>query len=179
VLGETIPPPPPVVPELPQDESKLDLPLREVLAQHRANPVCAACHARFDSLGLAFEGYGPIGEKRAQDLASHPIDAHAVFPGGSEGTGLEGVQTYIREHRQNDFLDNLCRKLLAYSLGRSLQLSDDPVIEQMRASLASHEYRFSPLVEAIVTSRQFRNKRRAGPAEPSPTQKGESHVEPH
>src|ERR1700710_2831580 len=58
VLGETIPPPPPNVPELPQDEAKADRPLREMLAKHRENPVCASCHARFDSFGLAFEGYG-------------------------------------------------------------------------------------------------------------------------
>ena len=38
VLGETIPPPPPDVPELPQDEAKMDLPLRDVLAQHREQP---------------------------------------------------------------------------------------------------------------------------------------------
>jgi len=40
VLGEVIPPPPPVVPELPQDEAKSELPLRDMLARHRANPVC-------------------------------------------------------------------------------------------------------------------------------------------
>ncbi len=33
VLGEVIPPPPPVVPELPADESKSDLPIRDMLAQ--------------------------------------------------------------------------------------------------------------------------------------------------
>src|SRR4030095_6672464 len=35
VLGETIPPPPAVVPELPSDEAKMELPLREMLAKHR------------------------------------------------------------------------------------------------------------------------------------------------
>ncbi len=159
VLGETIPPPPATVPELPQDEAKMDLPLRDMLARHRANPACASCHARFDSLGLAFEGYGPVGEKRTKDLASHPVDAHAVFPGGSEGSGFEGVLAYIREHRQNDFVDNLSRKLLAYALGRSLMLSDDPTVEQMDGLLAANGYRFDPLVEAIVTSPQFVNKR--------------------
>src|SRR5207244_5095138 len=64
VLGESIPPPPATVPELPRDEAKIDLPLREMLAKHRENRACAACHARFDSFGLAFEGYGPIGEQR-------------------------------------------------------------------------------------------------------------------
>jgi hypothetical protein len=169
VLGETIPPPPPVVPELPHDEAKLDLPLREMLAKHRENPACAACHARFDSLGLVFEGYGPIGEKRSKDLAGHPVDTQAVFPGGILGAGFEGVQTYIREHRQKDFIDNLSRKLLAYALGRSLQLSDEPAIERMQTKLTANAYRFTPLVETIVTSPQFLNKRSSD----SQGQKGE------
>ena len=160
VLGETIPSPPPNVPELPQDEAKLDLPLREVLAQHRANPACATCHARFDSLGLAFEGYGPIGEKRSRDLAGHPVETQTVFPGGVKGDGFAGVLDYIREHRQKDFTGNLSRKLLAFALGRSLQLSDEPLIEQMQTKLTVEGYRFTPLVKMIVTSPQFLNKRR-------------------
>jgi hypothetical protein len=159
VLGETIPPPPPNVPELPQDEAKADLPLREILAKHRDNPACASCHARFDSFGLVFEGYGPIGEKRSNDLAGRPVDTEGVFPGGERGAGIEGVQKFIREHRQNDFLDNLSRKLLAYSLGRSTMLSDEPLIERMRTISASNGYRFASLVETIVTSPQFLNRR--------------------
>ena len=159
VLGETIPPPPPNVPELPQDEAKLDLPLRDMLARHRENPACASCHARFDSFGLVFEGYGPIGERRSKDLAGRPVDTKAVFPGGSPGDGFEGVQAFIREHRQKDFIDNLSRKLLAYALGRSLQLSDEPAVERMQAKLMANAYRFTPLVETIVTSPQFLNKR--------------------
>ena len=159
VLGEVIPPPPPVVPELPSDEAKSDLPMRDMLAQHRANVVCAACHARFDTFGLAFEGYGPVGDARAKDLAGRPIDAKASFPGGSEGTGLEGVRTYIRENRQNQFLDGLERKLLVYALNRSLLLSDELVIDRMQAKLAANHYRFSSLVETIVTSPQFLNQR--------------------
>jgi hypothetical protein len=166
VLGETIPPPPPVVPELPHDEAKMDLPLREMLARHRENASCAGCHARFDSLGLAFEGYGPIGEKRSEDLAGRPVDSRAVFPGGSafpdgiRGEGFEGVLAYIRGHRQKDFIDNLSRKLLVFALGRSLLLSDEPAIERMQTRMIANGYRFTPLVEAIVTSPQFLNRRR-------------------
>jgi len=160
VLGEVIPPPPAVVPELPRDEAKLDLPLRDVLARHRQDATCAACHARFDTFGLALEGYGPVGERRTRDLAGHPVDVRAEFPGGGEGDGLEGIRNYIREHRQNDFVDNLCRKMLAYALGRSLILSDDPLVDKMRATLAAHQYRFDTLVESIVTSPQFLNGRR-------------------
>jgi len=159
VLGQVIPPPPPVVPELPSDEAKSDLPIRDMLAQHRANPLCASCHARFDTFGLAFEGYSPVGEARANDLAGRAIDAKASFPGGSEGTGLEGVRAYIRENRQNQFLDGFERKLLVYALNRSLLLSDELVIDRMQAKLAANRYRFSSLVETIVTSPQFLKQR--------------------
>jgi mono/diheme cytochrome c family protein len=161
VLGEAIPPPPASVPELPQDEAKAERPLREMLAMHRDNPSCAGCHARFDSMGLAFEGYGPVGERRDKDLAGRPVDAQAEFPDGSRGGGLEAVQTYIRAKREQDYLDNLCRKLLAYGLGRSLMLSDDITIGRMRARLTVAGNRFAPLVETIVTSPQFLHKRGA------------------
>jgi hypothetical protein len=140
-----------------------------MLAKHRENPVCAGCHSRFDSFGLAFEGYGPIGEKRAHDLAGRPVDTQALFPGGTSGTGFEGLRTYIREHRQKQFLENLSRKLLAYALGRSLQLSDEPTIEAMRTRLAANGYRFASLVDVIVAGPQFRTKRAAD----APGQKGE------
>jgi mono/diheme cytochrome c family protein len=159
VLGEHIPPPPAVVPELPRDEAKLDLPLRDLLARHRENPSCASCHARFDSLGLVFEGFGPVGERRVKDLSGRAIDASATFPGGTTGSGIEGLKTYLRAQRQSDFIDNLCRKLLAYALGRSLILSDDILIKSMRANLERDGYRFDSLIESIVTSSQFRNKR--------------------
>ncbi len=159
VLGERIAAPPAVVPELPRDEAKLDLPLRDLLARHREDANCAACHARFDSFGLVFEGFGPIGERRAKDLAGHPIDASASFPGGAEGTGIDGLRQHIRAHRQDDFVDNLCGKLLAYALGRSLILSDEPLVREMRLKLAANRFRFDDIVDSIVTSRQFLNKR--------------------
>ena len=167
VLGEVIPPPPPVVPELPSDEALSDLPLREMLAKHRANPACASCHERFDVFGLAFENYGPVGESRTKDLAGRPVDTRASLPGGVEAEGLQGVEQYIREHRQKDYLENLSRKLLAYGLGRTLQLSDDVTVQKMEARLTASGYRFDILVDAIVTSPQFLN-RRYSPARGNP-----------
>jgi hypothetical protein len=159
VLGERIPPPPAMVPELPRDEAKADLPLRELLARHREDAACSGCHARFDAMGLVLEGYGPIGEKRTQDLAGRPVEARAAFPGGSEGDGLAGLREYVRTKRQDDFLDNLARKLLAYGLGRGAMLSDEATIKQMRARLARDGFRIGSLVESVVTSRQFLTKR--------------------
>jgi hypothetical protein len=160
VLGEQIPPPPPTVPALPADESKLgDLTLRDALARHRDDKACAGCHARFDSYGLVFEGFGPIGERRTLDLGGKPVDTKAEFLDGAEESGVEGLRHYIKLHRENDFLNTLCQQLLAYGLGRTLILSDDSTIREMRAKLAANGFRFNTLVESIVTSPQFLNKR--------------------
>lgn len=160
LLGERIPPPPPDVPELPADEQALgERTLAEMLAKHREHKNCAACHDRFDAVGLAFENYGPVGEWRTLDLGGREIDARAEFPGGMQGEGLEGLLSYLNHHRQDEFVDNLCRKLLSYALGRNLLLSDDALVETMRARLAEDDHRFSGLIATIITSSQFLEKR--------------------
>jgi cytochrome c553 len=160
LLGENIPAPPPNVPDLPSDEAKMgDLTLRQALARHRADKSCAGCHERFDAIGLAYEGYGPVGEFRTIDLGGKPVDVKATFPGGGEGNGVDGLRTYLDDHRRGEFIDNFCRKLLTYALGRTLLPSDDGTIETMRTKLAADGGRFGCLVESIVTSPQFLNRR--------------------
>src|SRR5258708_29368930 len=109
VLGEQIPPPPPTVPELPKDEANLgNLTLPQLLARHRDNPSCAGCHRRFDAVGLVFEDFGPIGERRAKDLGGRPVQTVATFPDGTDREGLTGLREYLRDKRQEDYLENLC-----------------------------------------------------------------------
>ena len=160
VLGERIPPPPPTVPELPKDEANLgDKTLPQLLARHRADKACAGCHNRFDSVGLAFEGFGPVGERRTKDLGGRPVELTAAYPDSQDRTGIAGLRQYIRDKRQDDYLDNLCRKLFAYALGRGPLLSDRKVLDAMRAKLAADGHALGSLVESIVTSPQFLTKR--------------------
>jgi hypothetical protein len=160
VLGERIPAPPPTVPELPKDEAKLgELTLPQVLARHRADKACAGCHNRFDAVGVAFEGFGPVGERRANDLGGKPVQVTAAFPDGKEYTDLTGLRTYLRDKRQDDYLDNLTKKLFSYALGRGLLLSDQKQLDAMRAKLKADGFAFGSLVDEIVTSPQFRHKR--------------------
>jgi hypothetical protein len=160
LLGEHIPPPPPDVPELPRDEAQPgDLTLTQLLARHRANRSCAGCHQRFDSIGLVFEGYGPIGERRQLDLGGRPVDPRATFPDGTQGEGLGSLRRYLAERRREEFVGNLCRKLFAYALGRGLMISDEPALDEMHRRLAADGHRFGGLVESIVTTPQFLNRR--------------------
>ena len=52
-----------------------------------------------------------------------------------------------------------CRKLLGYALGRGVQLSDEPLLDEMQRRLETNDYRVSAAVETIVRSRQFREIR--------------------
>jgi hypothetical protein len=58
---------------------------------------------------------------RTKDLAGRPVDTAVTHPGGINGVGFEGLRNFIRDHRQDQFINNLCRKLLTYGLNRTLQ----------------------------------------------------------
>ena len=63
-------------------------------------------------------------------------------------------------HKRGDaFLKQFCRKLLGYSLGRAVQLSDGPLISEMQKQLKANDYRVSVAVATIVRSKQFREIR--------------------
>jgi hypothetical protein len=92
-------------------------------------------------------------------LAGRPVDTVVTYPGGSVGTGVGGLRTFIRQNRQDEFVGNMSRKLLAFALNRSLQLSDEALVETMQSRAAASGYRFESLVNTIVSSPQFLRKR--------------------
>src|SRR4030095_3027278 len=84
VFGSAPPPPPPNVPELKEErDPKKVLPMRELLAAHRKNPVCASCHAQMDQLGFALENFDAIGEWRDLYPSGAKVDASGQLPDGA------------------------------------------------------------------------------------------------
>ncbi|HBN76975.1 MAG TPA: hypothetical protein DD473_14395 [Planctomycetaceae bacterium] len=158
VLGEKLPRPPKDVPILP-GEAPEGLTERQLIERHSSDPNCARCHERIDHFGFALEGFDAIGRARTKDAAGLPIDTLAKLPGGGELNGIDGLRSYLLEQRREDFLRQFCRKLLGYALGRSVQLSDKPLLDDMLVQLNSHEYRVSTAIELIVLSPQFREIR--------------------
>src|SRR5262249_55519995 len=105
------------------------------------------------------EGFDAIGRRRDKDLANRPIDARTKLQDGTEIDGADGLRKYLLTKRRDDVLRQFCRKLLGFALGRSVQLSDEPLLEDMQRQLEKKGYRFSAAVEVIVRSRQFREIR--------------------
>jgi hypothetical protein len=162
LLGERLPRPPPNVPQLPEDESATEgLTVRQLVARHTSDPRCSGCHARIDPFGFSLEGFDAIGRRRTTDLGNRPIDTKTRTPDGKPIDGLDGLRAYLLRARRETILRQFSRKLLGYSLGRAVQLSDEPLLAEMQGRLAKNGYRFSAAVDLIVRSRQFREIRGA------------------
>jgi len=158
LLGERLPRPPKDVPQLP-DVAPADLTERQLIEQHAANAACAKCHARIDPFGFALEHFDAIGGLRNKDGSGHPIDARTVLADGTQIEGIDGLRQYLLTVRRDEFLRQFCRKLLGYALGRGVQLSDAPLLDQMIKQLAERDDRVSAALEAVVLSDQFRKIR--------------------
>lgn len=159
LLGRHFPPPPADVPELPKNEQQADRSLRELLAVHVSDAQCAMCHRHFDHFGLTMEGFDAIGRARTKDAAGRPIDNRVTLADGSTIDGIPGLADYVLRHRRSEFLQTFCRRFLGYALGRSVQLSDQSLLDQMQTALEAGDGKFSVLVEQVVRSPQFRSVR--------------------
>jgi len=158
-LGRKIPAPPPNVGKISEDEKSADgLPIRDQLAKHRADANCAACHARFDAMGVSLENFDPIGRWRTADRSGDAIVSTDTLHDGTALNGITGLKKYLRDH-QVEVFRHFTRKLLGYALGRAVLPGDRALLDRMNASLAQDGHKFSTLVEAIVTSPQFTNRR--------------------
>jgi hypothetical protein len=159
LLGEKLPKPPPGVPQLPDDEASTGgLSVRALVETHSRDANCATCHVRIDPIGFALEGYDAIGRRREKDLGDHPVDVRATMPDGTALAGLDGLRTYLLTNRREAVARQFSRKLLGYALGRGVQLSDDPLLDEMTRLVACGG-RIGEVIELVVRSRQFREIR--------------------
>ena len=157
LLGAPPPPPPPDVPALADSAETSASSLREALERHRANPACAACHAKLDPLGFALENFDAVGRYRTEDEGV-AVEASGALPDGTLVDGPRGLRSVLLARRQ-EFVETLADKLLTYALGRGLESYDRPAVREIRRRVEAQDYRFSALVEGIVDSVPFRMRR--------------------
>jgi len=166
LLGEKLPKPPKEVPRLPEDEAGTDgLTVRQLVEKHSSDTRCSGCHRRMDPYGFALEAYDAIGRRRERDLGDRPVMTRVTAPDHTEFEDMAGLRAYLVGKRRDVFVRQFCRKLLGYALGRSVQLSDGPLLNEMHASLKANEYRVSAAIETLVRSPQFLNIRGRDAAE--------------
>ena len=178
ILGAPPPPPPPNVPGLPErGEGNKPASVRERLERHRKNPVCATCHAQMDPLGFALESYDAIGRWRTKTEAGSPVDDTGAFVNGVKFQGLSGLRTFLLSN-QEAFVESVIGKLLAYALGRGLEVYDLPTVRAIQRAAAANDHRWSSVILGIVGSPAFQMRR--SPTDGVSTVEGipESQVQP-
>ncbi len=159
ILGAPPPEPPPDVPAL--EERGADgqpQSVRARLEAHRANPVCAACHAPMDPLGFALEHFDAVGMWRSTD-AGTPIDASGTLPDGRAFQGFAGLRELLVTEYRDQFVSTVVEKLLTYALGRELHYYDAPAVRQIRQTAASTDHRWSSIILGIIESTPFQMRR--------------------
>ena len=167
LLGAPPPPPPPNVPELEENApGAAPASLRERMEQHRANPVCAACHAPMDPIGFVLENFDATGKWRETDGGA-PIDATATLPDGGALGGPEELRAHLLG-RENEFVRTVIEKLLSYALGRGLEHYDAPTVRRLIREAAKADYRWSAVVHGVVRSLPFQMRRATGPDDDLP-----------
>ena len=155
VFGTPPPPPPPNVPPLAEEtDPRKVLPMREQMAAHRKNPVCAGCHSQMDQLGFALENFDAIGEWRDIYPSGTPVDASGQLPDGSKFNGPIELRKVLREH-SDQFVTTVVERLLTYALGRGLEAYDAPALRAIKRGSAADNYRFASLIQQIVMSVPF------------------------
>ena len=164
IFGRTPPPPPanvePIEPTPPQGTK---VTLRQKIEAHRSNAACAACHAKIDPLGLAFDNYDAIGrwrthEKLPQGVGDDPpIDPSGTLPDGrsfADSVEFKRLLLADRDAFAKAFVEHLC----TYALRRVLTVDDRDDVAAIVAEAAKHDYRVRDIVRAVALSDLIRKR---------------------
>ncbi|EDY18789.1 Protein of unknown function DUF1588 [Chthoniobacter flavus Ellin428] len=164
ILGIHPPPPPDDVPAIEADVSGATT-VRERLARHRADKVCAECHHRIDPLGFSLESFDPIGRWRAaypkpkqKDVPAPKVDASGEFTSGEIYEDFAGFKKVICATREDLFIRHLITEVLSYSTGRLMEPADSFVIDDIHEKVKKENLGLHTLLVECLTSAIFRSR---------------------
>jgi Protein of unknown function (DUF1592)/Protein of unknown function (DUF1588)/Protein of unknown function (DUF1587)/Protein of unknown function (DUF1595)/Protein of unknown function (DUF1585) len=126
---------------------------RERYTAHKADPICASCHAQMDPVGLAFENFNPVGLWRDTENGV-TIDASAVVPGTDEM--VAGPQELIRKLAAlDDVNDCLASHWMDFAYGQSAGARDECVQAGVVGAFAKSGHDVRKLLLALTQTDEF------------------------
>ena len=164
ILGKTPPPPPANVPAIePNPPKDPKATLRDKLAAHAKDVNCAACHAKIDPLGFAWDNYDAIGQWRTREKVPAGVgEDPLVNPAGAmpDGRAFKDANEFKRlllEDRDKvarAFIEHLC----TYGLRRSMAFDDQDDLKAIQAVAKQNDYRIRDIVRAVAMSELMRKR---------------------
>jgi hypothetical protein len=164
VLGKLPPPPPANVPAIePSTAQSPKATLRDKLEAHRQDANCAACHAKIDPLGLAWDNYDAIGQWRTREkvpagVGEDPlINAAGAMHDGRPFKDSNEFKERLLEDRDKlarAFIEHLC----TYGLRRPLTFDDQEDLRSIEIEAKKNQYRIKDIVRAVAMSDLLRKR---------------------
>ncbi|HYE18088.1 MAG TPA: DUF1592 domain-containing protein [Tepidisphaeraceae bacterium] len=164
IIGKSPPPPPanvkPIEPTAPTAPKAT---IRQKLTAHVADPNCAACHAKIDPLGLAFDNYDAIGRWRTEEVSSDgqganpKVDASGRLTDGRTFTDAAGLKKLMLSDLDT-FGAAFCDKLATYALRRATTIDDREALAGLVKQAKAADWRLASVVETLVVSEMFRKR---------------------
>ena len=164
ILGKSPPPPPANVPAIePTPATQPKATLRNKLDAHKKNESCAACHAKIDPLGLAFDNYDAIGRWRTEEVVGDGIGANPkVDASGELIDGRKFVDAAEFRRLLVEDLDKFnaafIEKLATFALRRVMTVDDRDSLASLAKQSKAADYRLVAVVEALVQSELFQKR---------------------
>ncbi|NBV21559.1 MAG: DUF1592 domain-containing protein [Proteobacteria bacterium] len=164
ILGKAPPPPPAnVKPIEPTPATQPKATLRNKLDAHKSDPNCAACHAKIDPLGLAFDNYDAIGRWRTVEVVGDgsgdnpKVDATGELLDGRKYTNAADFKKLLVEDLDK-FNATFVEKLAIFALRRVMTVDDREALVAVAKQSKAADYRLATLVEALVTNELFQRR---------------------
>ncbi len=164
ILGKTPPPPPANVPAIePNPPKSPKATLRDKLEAHRNDVNCAACHAKIDPLGLAWDNYDAIGQWRTHEKVGAGVGADPLInPSGlmpddrpfKDANEFKRLLLEDRDAVAHAFIEHLC----TYGLRRALTFDDQDDLKVIQAEAKKNEYRIKDIVRAVALSELLKKR---------------------
>jgi hypothetical protein len=164
VMGEPPGDPPADVPELDEESPNLkDLSLTQKLELHRKLASCKRCHKNLDPWGIPFEGFNGIGQFTNVNLKKgekkeRAVEDTSTLPDGTEVKGSKELVAYLLKNQKDKFAQAFCKHVLTFALSRSLEWTDQPLVDQLAADFQANGYKMDRLISKIVQSDAFKTK---------------------
>lgn len=187
ILGDTVAPPPSDIPTLDEtagDTTEGKLSIAQLLEKHRTVESCNDCHFRLDPWGIPFEDYNAVGQyqprvtpdgtrvqgfnaKTHGDMAGYlkyldsiytvEVNAKARVPHGPEVDGMQDLKAHLLKDRSDDVAQNVIRRLLSYSTGRTLTYRDRFAVEELFDEAEDNDFKMRDIIVSICKSDIFRD----------------------
>lgn len=174
ILGDPPPAPPASVPAVEPDIRSAKT-IRELLKLHTESASCAACHARFDPIGLALENFDVMGGWRDRyralelgesitgiDRAGHDFSYSLASTVDASGQLLDGKNFHdVRDLKQifaenpRQLARNLIHQWTVYATGTPVRFSDRRQVEAILDDCSARQYPIRDLFVMFIQSRIF------------------------